>query len=119
VEEEDPTYGHPRERGQQHFRTWKIDTQGLTIHRKLISVNVHATEIIRNTPGVKQSCLVLCGRENPPQRTLGSISVRENWERFFFMEKEMVTHSSSLAWEIPWTEGCDGLQSMGLQKSWA
>ena len=31
--------------------------------------------------------------------------------------KEMVTHSSILAWEIPWTEEPGGLQSMGLQKS--
>ena len=32
-------------------------------------------------------------------------------------EKEMASHSSSLAWEIPWTEEPDGLQSMGSQKS--
>ena len=32
------------------------------------------------------------------------------------LEKEMVTHSSSLAWEIPWTEEPEGLQSMGSQK---
>ena len=29
----------------------------------------------------------------------------------------MVTHSSSLAWTIPWTEEPGGLQSMGLKKS--
>ena len=29
------------------------------------------------------------------------------------LEKEMATHSSILAWEIPWTEKPDGLQSMG------
>ena len=28
-------------------------------------------------------------------------------------EKEMATHSSILAWEIPWTEEPGGLQSMG------
>ena len=28
----------------------------------------------------------------------------------------MVTHSSILAWEIPWTEDPGRLQSMGLQK---
>ena len=33
------------------------------------------------------------------------------------VEKEMETHSSILAWEIPWTEELGGLQSMGLQKS--
>ena len=30
----------------------------------------------------------------------------------------MATHSSILAWEIPWKEDPGGLQSMGLQKSW-
>ena len=33
------------------------------------------------------------------------------------LEKEMAPHSSILAWEIPWTEEPDGLQSMDLQKS--
>ena len=32
------------------------------------------------------------------------------------MEKEMATHSSILAWEIPCTEEPGGLQSMGLQR---
>ena len=33
------------------------------------------------------------------------------------LEKEMATHSSILAWEIPWTEEPDRLSSMRLQKS--
>ena len=33
------------------------------------------------------------------------------------LEKEMATHSSTLAWRIPWTEEPGGLQSMGSQKS--
>ena len=32
------------------------------------------------------------------------------------LEKEMATHSSILAWEIPWTEQPSGLQFMGSQK---
>ena len=32
------------------------------------------------------------------------------------LEKEMATHSSTLAWEIPWTEEPDRLQSVGLQR---
>ena len=31
------------------------------------------------------------------------------------LEEEMATHSSILAWEIPWTEKPGKLQSMGLQ----
>ena len=32
------------------------------------------------------------------------------------LEKEMAIHSSILAWEIPWTEEPEGLQSSGLQR---
>ena len=54
------------------------------------------------------------GSENPP-------AMQEM--RFWSMgqedplEKEMATHSSVLAWDIPWTEEHDGLQSMGSQKN--
>ena len=37
------------------------------------------------------------------------------WEGL--LEEEVVTHSSFLAWEIPWTEDPGLLQSMGSQKS--
>ena len=33
------------------------------------------------------------------------------------LEEGMATHSSILAWRIPWTEEPDGLQSMGLQRA--
>ena len=33
------------------------------------------------------------------------------------LEEGMATYSNILAWEIPWTEESDGLQSMGSQKS--
>ena len=32
------------------------------------------------------------------------------------LEKEMATHSSTLAWKIPWTEELGRLPSMGLQR---
>ena len=32
------------------------------------------------------------------------------------MEKAVATHSSTLAWKIPWMEGPGGMQSMGLQR---
>ena len=32
------------------------------------------------------------------------------------LEEGMITHSSILAWRIPWIEEPDGLQSMGLQR---
>ena len=36
--------------------------------------------------------------------------------RRIFLEKEVATHSSILAWRIPWTEEPHGLQSMGSQR---
>ena len=47
-------------------------------------------------------------------------TVREIWVRSLGQEdplkKEMATHSSTLAWKIPWTEEPDRLQSMGSQR---
>ena len=34
------------------------------------------------------------------------------------LEKGMATHSSVLAWKIPWTEEAGGLQSMRSQESY-
>ena len=44
----------------------------------------------------------------------------ETWVRFLGqedpLEKEMASHSSTIAWKIPWTEEPCSLQSMGLQR---
>ena len=45
----------------------------------------------------------------------------ETWVRFLgredLLEKEMATHSSTLAWKIQWTEEPGRLQSMGSQRA--
>ena len=41
---------------------------------------------------------------------MGSIPGQED-----LLEEGLATHSSILAWRIPWTEKSGGLQSMGLQ----
>ena len=47
-------------------------------------------------------------------------AMRETWVRSLGqedpLEKEMATHSSILAWRIPWMEKPGGLQSMGSQR---
>ena len=55
--------------------------------------------VVKNPPAVFEMRAPALGQEDP-------------------LEKEMATHSSIHAWEIPWTEEPGGLQSMGLQKSW-
>ena len=52
--------------------------------------------------------------KNPP--AIQEVRVRSLGQKDS-LEKEMATHSSILAWEIPWTEEPRGLQSMGLLKS--
>ena len=53
-------------------------------------------------------------------------AMQETWVRFLGredpLEKEMATHSSTLAWKIPWTEEPGRLQSMGSKRvghNWA
>ena len=52
--------------------------------------------MVKNPPAVREMQFQSLGREDP-------------------LEKEMATHSSILAWEIPVTEALGWLQSMGLQ----
>ena len=48
------------------------------------------------------------------------LTMQETWVRSLGqedpLEKEMATHSSILAWKIPWTEEHGGLQSTGSQR---
>ena len=52
--------------------------------------------------------------KNPP-------AMQETWVQSLggedLLEKGMATHSSILAWRIPWTEEPGGLQSMGCKES--
>ena len=60
----------------------------------------------RGFPGGSESKASACNAGDPVQ-SLGQGDP---------LEKEMATHSSILAWKIPWTEEPHGLQSMGLQR---
>ena len=44
-------------------------------------------------------------------------STSDPWIKKIFLEKEIATHSSILAWEITWKEEPSGLQSMGCKES--
>ena len=48
--------------------------------------------------------------------TMREIRVQFSLGREDLLEKEMATHSSILAWKIPWTEEPGRLQSMGSQR---
>ena len=54
-------------------------------------------QMVKNPPAVQETQVQSLGGEDP-------------------LDKGMATHSSILAWRIPWTAGPRGLQSMGLQR---
>ena len=54
-------------------------------------------QIVTNQPAMKETLVCSLGQEDP-------------------LEKGMATHSSILAWRIPWTEEPGALQSMGSQR---
>ena len=53
-------------------------------------------QMVKNLPARTETWIQYLGREDP-------------------LEKGMATHSSILAWRVPWTEEPGGLQSMGSQ----
>ena len=54
-------------------------------------------QMVKNLPALQETQVWSLGREDPP-------------------EKWMATHSSILAWKIPWTEEPVELESMGSQE---
>ena len=54
-------------------------------------------QTVKNLPAVQETQVRSLGREDP-------------------LEEGMATHSSILAWRIPWTEEPGGLQSTGSQR---
>ena len=53
--------------------------------------------MVKNLPALRETQVQSLGQEDP-------------------LEEKMATHSSILAWRIPWTEGPGGLQSMGSSR---
>ena len=55
------------------------------------------------------------------QKVMNTLAILETWVQSLcqedLLEKEMVIHSSILAWRIPWTEEPGGLQSTGSRKA--
>ena len=55
--------------------------------------------MVKNLPAVQEMQVQSLGWDNP-------------------LEEDVATHSSILAWKIPWTEESGGLPSIGSLKSW-
>ena len=64
---------------------------------KLPSIGMWISKTVKNLPLMQETMVQSLGQEDP-------------------LGKEMATHSSILAWEIPWMEEHGRLQSMGSQR---
>ena len=71
----------------------RFKREGIYVYIQLIWASLVA-QMVKNPPAVQETWVRSLGWEDP-------------------LEKEMATHSSILAWRIPWTEEPGGLQSMG------
>ena len=56
------------------------------------------SQMVKNLPAMQETWVQFLGQKDP-------------------LEKEMATHSSTLAWRNPWMEESGGLQSMEVAKS--
>ena len=65
-------------------------------HTQYIRTSLGA-QMVKRLPAVRETRVQSLGREDP-------------------LEEEMASHSSTLAWKIPWTEEPGRLRSMGLQR---
>ena len=86
---------------------------------RLSSLKDDAMPSIRQTL-IYQKCRGSLEPSLVAQRLKRLPAVRETWVRSLGredpLEKEMATHSSILAWRIPWTEKPGGLQFRGSQR---
>ena len=89
------------------FPFYKMEKLKPTSHSFSMNYRLHrdfpAAQMVKNLPAMQETQVLSLSQEDP-------------------LEKEMVTHSSSIAWRIPWTKEPGGLQSMGSQRvgcNWA
>ena len=68
----------------------------------MVKIEIRASGVaqtVKNPPAMQETQVQSLGQKDP-------------------LEEEMATHSSILAWRIPWTEEPSGLQSMGVAENW-
>ena len=83
--------------GRLKVEVWGLGQVGNAVELGLRSGTSLVAQTVKNLPAVRETWVPSLGREDP-------------------LEEGMATHSSILAWRIPWTEEPGGLQSMGSQR---
>ena len=74
-----------------------LPTKNCIVKAMVFPMTFRVAHTIKRLPTMQETQVQSLGREDP-------------------LEEEVTTHSSTLAWKIPWTEESGQLQSMGLQR---
>ena len=119
------TFGWEQTKEIQNFQ-WRFyvpNNQSLGSHWDRKQRNLYVTITVTVYPGIRTNCIKWRWNERTfPSLVLGGILLRTKLSSWFytfssaFLEKEMATRSSSLAWRIPRTKEPGGLQSMKSQR---
>ena len=75
----------------------EYEKEYIYIYIETHSLTSLVVQMVKRLPIMRETWVQSLGQEDP-------------------LEKEMATHSSTLAWKIPWTEEPGRLQSMGSQR---
>ena len=79
------------------FTTFKMEYLFIYLAVLGLSWATLVAQMVKPLPAMQETCVRFLGQEDP-------------------LEEEMATHSSTLAWKIPWMEEPGRLQSMGSQR---
>ena len=124
--------------GRKHVKTGLGNHRSCALGRRL-KLSVSECSVLQNVFSFTKKARLLGNRNNGRRdnhpsfsREAGRVAslvaqmvkrlpaMQKTWVRSLgredALEKEMATHSSILAWKIPWTEEPGRLQSMGLQR---
>ena len=100
-EENDNPLQYPCLENPMDGGAWQATVHGVAKSRTGLSdftFTLPGGSVVKNLPAMQETQVQSLGQEDP-------------------LMKEMATHSSILAWEMPWTGQLGGLESMWLQKS--
>ena len=115
--------------GQGHVLKNVVSLREQTCHGNLIAgwkrISRHraflkGVSLLRTRSKDKEGAVSTVPRPPDSQGRAEGTQIQETRDRFLAwenaLEKEMTTHSSVLAWEMPWIEEPGGLESIGTQK---
>ena len=93
-----------------------MKTAALLVYKELCNSIIKSNKLDKNVQASRDFLCGIFGKESASQlRGLKRCSFN-SWIRKIFWRREIATHSSILAWRIPWTEEPGRMESKGSQR---